>query len=131
MLYALDYHLSAAVWVGMIALAGLDAETGSVMLLYLEKAYERSYADLRDQNDLKRVIDQGAVRRVRPKMMTAAVILAGLAPLLWSEGAGADVMKRIAAPMVGGVISSVLMELMIYPVIFYLWKKRKMRAIFQ
>ena len=115
----------------MIALAGLDAETGSVMLLYLEKAYERSYADLRDQNDLKRVIDQGAVRRVRPKMMTAAVILAGLAPLLWSEGAGADVMKRIAAPMVGGVISSVLMELMIYPVIFYLWKKRKMRAIFQ
>jgi copper/silver efflux system protein len=120
----LHYNLSVAVWVGIIALAGLDAETGVVMLLYLDIAYDqwvkngrmRSFTDLRD------AIYQGAVKRVRPKAMTACVIIAGLAPILWSHGTGADVMKRIATPMVGGVVTSTVMELLVYPAIFYLWR---------
>jgi Cu(I)/Ag(I) efflux system membrane protein CusA/SilA len=122
----LHYNLSVAVWVGLIALAGLDAETGVVMLLYLDLAYTdwlgrgrmRSLADLRD------AIYHGAVKRVRPKAMTACVIIGGLAPILWSHGAGADVMKRIATPMVGGVLTSTVMELMVYPAIFYAWRAR-------
>ncbi|HMY95706.1 MAG TPA: CusA/CzcA family heavy metal efflux RND transporter [Cyclobacteriaceae bacterium] len=129
-LYWLDYNLSMAVWVGMIALAGLDAETGVVMLLYLDQAYDaaKKSGGMKTHQDLITAIDHGAVKRVRPKIMTAAVIVAGLLPILWSHGAGSDVMKRIAAPMVGGVITSVLMELAVYPVIFYLWKKRNLRS---
>ncbi|MBU0991406.1 MAG: CusA/CzcA family heavy metal efflux RND transporter [Proteobacteria bacterium] len=124
-LYLLGYNLSIAVWVGIIALAGLDAETGVVMLLYLDIAYEEQKGKglMKTLSDLKQAIHNGAVQRVRPKIMTASVIIAGLVPIMWSHGAGADVMKRIAAPMIGGVISSVLMELLIYPVIYLMWKK--------
>jgi len=127
-LYFLGYNMSLAVWVGMIALAGLDAETGVVMLLYLEQAYSKAKAagQMVTLPNLYAAIDQGAVRRVRPKVMTASVILAGLFPILWSTGAGADVMKRIAAPMVGGVVTSVLMELAVYPAIYLLWKRREL-----
>ncbi len=125
LLYILGYNLSIAVWVGIIALAGLDAETGVVMLLYLDVAYDdrKRKGLLRTLQDLKDAIHHGAVQRVRPKIMTASVIIAGLLPIMWSHGAGADVMKRIAAPMIGGVVSSVLMELLIYPVIYFLWKR--------
>jgi len=124
-LYLAHFQISVAVWVGLIALAGLDAETGVVMLLYLDNAWETTKADGR-QNlaGLLAAIDHGAVRRVRPKVMTASVILAGLFPILLSNGTGSDVMKRIAAPMVGGVLTSVAMELCVYPAIFLLWKKR-------
>lgn len=128
-LYLLGYNLSLAVWVGMIALAGLDAETGVIMLLYLDQAWESAKARGKALTwaDLREAIDHGAVRRVRPKVMTASVILAGLIPILWSQGAGSDVMKRIAAPMVGGVVTSVLMELVAYPALFYLWKRRGLK----
>jgi Cu(I)/Ag(I) efflux system membrane protein CusA/SilA len=130
MLYLAGYNMSVAVWVGIIALAGLDAETGVVMLLYLDIAYEewRSTGRLRSPADLRDAIYHGAVKRVRPKAMTAAVIIAGLLPILWSHGSGADVMKRIAMPMVGGVVTSTLMELMVYPAIFFLWRKRSLTA---
>jgi copper/silver efflux system protein len=126
----LNYNLSVAVWVGIIALAGLDAETGVVMLLYLDLAYDRWKREGRMQrlSDLRDAIYDGAVKRVRPKAMTAAVIIAGLAPILWSHGTGADVMKRIATPMIGGVITSTLMELLVYPAIFYLWRSRPLRV---
>ena len=125
-LYLLDYNLSVAVWVGIIALAGLDAETGVVMLLYLDLAYEKwkKEGKLLTVIDLRDAIYHGAVKRVRPKAMTACVIIAGLMPILWSHGAGADVMKRIATPMVGGVITSTLMELLVYPAIYFLWRSR-------
>jgi Cu(I)/Ag(I) efflux system membrane protein CusA/SilA len=124
LLYILGYNLSIAVWVGIIALAGLDAETGVVMLLYLDVAYDewKKKGLMRGIKDLKDAIHHGAVKRVRPKVMTASVIIAGLLPIMWSHGTGADVMKRIAAPMVGGVVTSVMMELAVYPVIYFLWK---------
>jgi Cu(I)/Ag(I) efflux system membrane protein CusA/SilA len=127
LLHLLGYNLSLAAWLGMIALAGLDAETGVVMLLYLDRAVE-SFAvsgRLRGITDLKDAIRHGAVQRVRPKIMTACVILAGLVPILWSHGTGSDVMKRIAAPMVGGVVTSVLIELAVYPALYLLWQRRK------
>ncbi|MEW5976376.1 MAG: CusA/CzcA family heavy metal efflux RND transporter [Acidobacteriota bacterium] len=126
LLYLLDYNMSIAVWVGMIALAGLDAETGVVMLLYLDVAYDnfKKRGVLNNRNDLADAIYDGAVKRVRPKVMTISVIVAGLLPILWSHGAGADVMKRIATPMVGGVVTSGVMELLIYPIIFYFWRSR-------
>jgi Cu(I)/Ag(I) efflux system membrane protein CusA/SilA len=122
----LGYNMSVAVWVGIIALAGLDAETGVVMLLYLDIAHAQWIKDgkMRNLTDLRDAIYHGAVKRVRPKAMTACVIIAGLAPILWSHGAGADVMKRIATPMVGGVVTSTLMELLVYPAIYYLWRSR-------
>ena len=122
----LHYNLSVAVWVGIIALAGLDAETGVVMLLYLDLAYESWIKNgrMRNVTDLRDAIYHGAVKRVRPKAMTACVIIAGLAPILWSHGAGADVMKRIATPMMGGVVTSTIMELLVYPAIFFLWRSR-------
>jgi Cu(I)/Ag(I) efflux system membrane protein CusA/SilA len=125
-IYWLGYNMSVAVWVGIIALAGLDAETGVVMLLYLDLAYDQwiRIGRMRSVTDLRDAIYHGAVKRVRPKAMTACVIIAGLAPILWSHGAGADVMKRIATPMVGGVVTSTLMELLVYPAIFYLWRSR-------
>ena len=124
LLYLLGYNLSVAVWVGIIALAGVDAETGVVMLLYLDHAYEKSRTAgrMRNMADLQEAVEDGAVKRIRPKMMTVLAILLGLLPIMWSHGAGADVMKRIAAPMVGGVVTSFLLELLIYPVIFILWK---------
>jgi len=127
-IYLLGYNLSVAVWVGIIALAGLDAETGVVMLLYLDLAYEqwKNNGIMRNVDDLRDAIYHGAVKRVRPKAMTAAVIIAGLTPILWSHGAGADVMKRIATPMVGGVITSTLMELLVYPAIFFIWRSRRL-----
>ena len=128
-LYFLGYNLSIAVWVGIIALAGLDAETGVVMLLYLDHAYDewKGKGLMRGLSDLKEAIHYGAVKRVRPKIMTASVIIAGLLPIMWSHGSGADVMKRIAAPMVGGVVTSVLLELAVYPVIYFLWKSWTLR----
>jgi Cu(I)/Ag(I) efflux system membrane protein CusA/SilA len=128
-IYLLHYNLSVAVWVGIIALAGLDAETGVVMLLYLDLAYDewKKKGLMRQASDLRDAIYHGAVRRVRPKAMTACVIIAGLAPILWSHGTGADVMKRIATPMVGGVVTSTLMELLVYPAIFFLWRSRSLK----
>ena len=128
-LYLLDYNMSIAVWVGIIALAGLDAETGVIMLLYLDLAYEQWQKNGRmvTLGDLKQAIHHGAVKRIRPKVMTITVIIAGLLPIMWSHGAGADVMKRIAAPMVGGVVTSGIMELLVYPVIFYLWRGRRLK----
>jgi Cu(I)/Ag(I) efflux system membrane protein CusA/SilA len=124
LLYLLDYNFSIAVWVGMIALAGLDAETGVVMLLYLDVAFENAKKNglMRTLADLREAIYEGAVRRIRPKVMTVGTTFVGLLPIMWSAGTGADVMKRIAAPMVGGLFTSLLLELTVYPVIYYLWK---------
>jgi len=128
-LYFLNYNLSIAVWVGMIALAGLDAETGVVMLLYLDLSYEqwKKEGKMNTVEDLKDSIMHGAVKRIRPKLMTVGVILAGLIPIMFSHGAGSDVMKRIAAPMIGGVITSEILELTIYPAIYLIWKGRKFK----
>ena len=126
LLDVLGYHLSVAVWVGIIALAGVDAETGVVMLLYLDVAYERERRQgrMNSLQDLEKAVLEGAVQRVRPKMMTVMAILMGLLPIMWSSMSevGADVMKRIAAPMVGGVITSFILELLIYPAIYTIWK---------
>lgn len=128
LLYLLNYNMSIAVWVGIIALAGLDAETGVVMLLYLDLAYEKWKKDglLKAKSDLKDAVMFGAVKRIRPKIMTVSVILAGLIPIMFSSGTGADVMKRIAAPMVGGVITSTILELIIYPAIYMIWRGRSL-----
>jgi Cu(I)/Ag(I) efflux system membrane protein CusA/SilA len=130
LLFALDYHLSVAVWVGVIALAGLDAQTGVVMLLYLTLAHRRRAAEgrLAGAADLEDAIVEGAAGRIRPKLMTVVAMIAGLLPLLWSDGVGADVMKRIAAPMVGGLVTSFALELLVYPALFALWKGRALRA---
>ncbi len=130
LLWALDYNLSVAVWVGLIALAGLDAETGVVMLLYLKLAWRRrsEEGDLRSFDDLREAIVEGAAQRIRPKLMTVLTTMFGLMPMMLSSGAGADVMKRIAAPMVGGVVTSFLLELTVYPAIFALWKRRGLQA---
>lgn len=126
LLYLLDYHLSVAVWVGLIALAGLDAETGVVMLLYLTLAHDRRRREgtLRTESDLRETIVDGAAKRLRPKLMTVATMIIGLVPVMWSTDAGADVMKRIAAPMVGGLVTSFILELTVYPAIFAAWKRR-------
>jgi Cu(I)/Ag(I) efflux system membrane protein CusA/SilA len=129
-LYLLGYNMSVAVWVGLIALAGLDAETGVVMLLYLDHAWEKYRAEGRmaSMDDLYAAVKEGAVQRIRPKVMTVCAILFGLLPIMWSPAwqAGADVMKRIAAPMIGGVITSAILELLIYPVIFVMWRRRSL-----
>jgi Cu(I)/Ag(I) efflux system membrane protein CusA/SilA len=129
LLWALGYHLSLAVWVGMIALAGLDAETGLVMLLYLDNSYERfkTQGRMRNKDDLWHAVHDGAVKRIRPKTMTVAAAFIGLVPLLWATGTGADVMRRLAAPMLGGLFTSFLMELLIYPIIFFIAKGIVMR----
>jgi Cu(I)/Ag(I) efflux system membrane protein CusA/SilA len=127
-LYLLNYNMSIAVWVGIIALAGLDAETGVIMLLYLDLAYDKWKKEglLKTKSDLQDAIMFGAVKRIRPKIMTVSVILAGLVPIMFSHGTGADVMKRIAAPMVGGVITSTILELIIYPAIYMIWRSREL-----
>ena len=122
LLSLLGYNLSVAVWVGLIALAGLDAETGIVMLLYLDLSWKERRPQTRDE--AREAVVHGAVKRIRPKMMTVATILAGLLPVLWSQGPGADVMKRIAAPMVGGVVTSAVLELVVYPALYLIWKGR-------
>ena len=126
-LVALDYNLSIAAWVGMIALLGLDAETGVFMLMYLDIAYSdrEKRGAMNTTKDLHDAVIEGAVHRVRPKLMTVMALFMGLIPIMWSLGAGADVMKRIAAPMIGGLFTSFLLELLIYPVIFYMWKEKE------
>jgi Cu(I)/Ag(I) efflux system membrane protein CusA/SilA len=126
LLYLLDYNMSVAVWVGLIALAGLDAETGVIMLLYLTLSHRRWKEEgrLRTAADLRDAIVEGAAQRIRPKLMTVLTTMIGLVPVLWSTGTGADVMKRIAAPMVGGLVTSFLLELTVYPALFALWKSR-------
>jgi Cu(I)/Ag(I) efflux system membrane protein CusA/SilA len=123
-LYILNYNMSIAVWVGLIALLGVDAETAVFMLLYLDLAYHDAIkkGQMRSWDDLREAIVVGAVKRLRPKVMTVACMLFGLLPIMWSVGSGADVMKRIAAPMIGGIITSFLMELIIYPPVFAIWK---------
>jgi Cu(I)/Ag(I) efflux system membrane protein CusA/SilA len=125
LLYFMGYHLSLAVAVGLIALAGLDAETGVVMLLYLETSFARftSEGRMRNRDDLWHAIHDGAVKRIRPKMMTVMAAGLGLLPLLWASGAGADTMRRLAVPMIGGLTTSFIMELLIYPAIYYTAKK--------
>jgi Cu(I)/Ag(I) efflux system membrane protein CusA/SilA len=123
-LYLLHYNMSIAVWVGLIALMGVDAETAVFMLLYLDLAYHEAIekGGMRSWDDLREAIVHGAVKRLRPKVMTVACMVFGLLPIMWSSGAGADVMKRIAAPMLGGILTSFLMELVVYPPIFAIWK---------
>jgi len=127
LLYLLGYNMSVAVWVGLIALAGLDAETGVIMLLYLDHAWEkfRAQGRMNSVSDLRAAVIEGAVNRVRPKIMTICAILFGLLPIMWSPTtqSGADVMKRIAAPMIGGVVTSGILELLLYPVIYMLWRR--------
>jgi Cu(I)/Ag(I) efflux system membrane protein CusA/SilA len=129
LLYLLGYNMSIGVWVGLIALMGVDAETGVFMLLYLDLAFEEARREGRMRNlaDLQAAIIHGAVKRIRPKFMTVATMFVGLAPIMWSTGTGADVMKRIAAPMVGGIFTSFLLELVVYPAIYEVWKWRSVK----
>lgn len=123
-LYLLGYNMSVGVWVGLIALLGVDAETGVFMLLYLDLAYEQARREgrLRSLQELQEAIFQGAVKRLRPKFMTMAAAFLGLAPIMWSTGAGSEMMKHIAAPMIGGIITSFLLELVVYPAVYQIWK---------
>jgi Cu(I)/Ag(I) efflux system membrane protein CusA/SilA len=124
LLSLLGYNMSVGVWVGLIALLGVDAGTGVFMLLYLDIAYEQARREgrLRSLDELRKAILEGAVKRLRPKFMTTATMFLGLVPIMWSTGTGADVMKRIAAPMVGGIFTSFLLELLVYPAIYEIWK---------
>jgi Cu(I)/Ag(I) efflux system membrane protein CusA/SilA len=124
LLWILGYNVSIAVWVGMIALMGLDAETGVFMLLFLDLAYHDAVEKkkMKTEEDLEEAIIHGAVKRVRPKMMTVMAAFMGLIPIMWATGAGSDVMKRIAAPMIGGLFTSFILELLVYPVIYAIWK---------
>lgn len=128
LLYVLGYHMSIAVWVGLIALMGLDAETGIFMLLFLDLAHDEARREerLKSEGDLIEAIVHGAVKRVRPKIMTVTCLFMGLLPIMWSMGTGADMMKRVAAPMVGGLATSFMMELLVYPAIYFLWKRREL-----
>jgi len=130
-LYSLDYNLSIAVWVGMIALAGLAAEMGVLMMLYLDLSYQKYKNDNRLQTkaDLAESIVAGASQRIRPMLMTSLASFIGLLPILWSTGAGSDVMKRIAAPMVGGIVSSLFIVLLLFPVVYFYWKGRGLRKL--
>ncbi len=129
LLYLLSYNTSVAVWIGFIALAGVAAETGVVMIVYLDEVYDRRRAEgtMLTHRDLYDAIIEGAVMRVRPKMMTVTAIIAGLLPIMWSHGTGADVMKRIAAPMVGGMVTSTILTLIVIPVIYEMWRGWQMR----
>jgi Cu(I)/Ag(I) efflux system membrane protein CusA/SilA len=127
-LWLAGYNVSVAVWVGFIALAGVAAETGVVMLLYLDEAWKerRAAGRLQTETDLVAAVREGAVDRLRPKVMTVATVILGLAPILWSHGTGADVMKRIAAPMVGGMLTSTALTLVVIPALYLLWKRRSL-----
>ncbi len=124
LLYLLGYNMSIGVWVGLIALLGVDAGTGVFMLLYLDLAYEKARKEgkLRNLADLRAAVMEGAVKRIRPKFMTVATMFVGLLPIMWSTGTGADVMKRIAAPMIGGILTSFILELVVYPAVYEVWK---------
>jgi Cu(I)/Ag(I) efflux system membrane protein CusA/SilA len=128
LMYLLGYQMSVAVWVGLIALLGLDAETGVFMLLYLDLAYEQARKEgrMRTRADLDQAIMAGAAKRLRPKFMTFATAFLGLLPIMWATGTGSDVMKRIAAPMVGGLLTSFVLELVVYPAIYQKWMRRKL-----
>ena len=129
-LWLAGYNTSVAVWVGFIALAGVAAETGVVMLIYLDEAYERRRAaGTPSRSDVADAVREGAVDRLRPKLMTVLTIILGLTPILWSSGTGADVMKRIAAPMVGGMVTSTLLTLVVLPAVYLLWRRRQIRAL--
>ena len=119
--------MSIAVWVGLIALMGLDAETGVFMLLFLDLSVEdfRKRGALKTREDVIEAIVHGAVKRVRPKAMTVCAAMLGLLPIMWSTGTGADLMKRIAAPMIGGLVTSFMLELLVYPAIYLLWMQRQ------
>jgi Cu(I)/Ag(I) efflux system membrane protein CusA/SilA len=123
-LYLLGYNMSIGVWVGLIALMGVDAETAVFMLLYLDLAHDQAKKEgkLHTLGDLQAAIMHGAVKRIRPKFMTVACMFTGLLPIMWSAGAGADVMRRIAAPMIGGIFTSFILELVVYPAIYEVWK---------
>jgi len=125
-LHLLGYNMSVGVWVGLIALLGVDAETGVFMLLYLDIAYEQAKKEgrLRNLEELRAAIMEGAVKRLRPKFMTVTTTFIGLVPIMWAVGAGADTMKRIAAPMVGGILTSFLLELLVYPAVYQVWRWR-------
>ncbi|TDY68393.1 LOW QUALITY PROTEIN: Cu(I)/Ag(I) efflux system membrane protein CusA/SilA [Leptospira meyeri] len=127
LLFVLDYQISVAVWVGIIALLGLDAETGVFMLMYLDLSFEKHKIQNPDMNisELKLAIIEGAVHRIRPKMMTVLSGFIGLLPIMWATGSGSDLMKRIAAPMVGGLVTSFVLELLVYPAIYFLWKQKE------
>ena len=126
LLWALGYNVSIAVWVGLIALLGLDAETGVFMLLFLDLSIDEAKArgQLNTTGDLVEAIIHGAVKRVRPKAMTVTAAFMGLLPIMWSTGAGSDLMKRVAAPMVGGLVTSFALELLVYPAVYFLWHRR-------
>ncbi|MGB9601250.1 MAG: efflux RND transporter permease subunit, partial [Limisphaerales bacterium] len=130
-LYLMGYHLSIAVWVGIIALAGLAAQTGTVMIIYLDEAYNlwKEAGKMKTQYDLFEAITYGAVQRVRPKLMTVSMIIIGLVPALWAEGAGAEAIQRIAAPMVGGLITSTVLTLEIVPAIYSIWRGRSVQWV--
>jgi len=130
-LYLLGYNMSIGVWVGLIALVGVDAETGVFMLLYLDLAYTqaRDEGRLRSLDELRQAIMDGAVKRLRPKVMTVATMFIGLLPIMWAAGTGSDVMKRIAAPMIGGILTSFLLELLVYPPLYQLWKSRALPLV--
>ncbi|MEO8325791.1 MAG: efflux RND transporter permease subunit, partial [Nitrospirota bacterium] len=123
-LYMLHYDMSVAVWVGIIALVGVAAETGVVMIVYLDEVHDRYVREGRmtTQQDARDAVMEGAVERVRPKIMTVVAIMAGLFPIMWSSGTGADVMKRIAAPMIGGMVSSTVLTLLVIPAIYLIWR---------
>jgi Cu(I)/Ag(I) efflux system membrane protein CusA/SilA len=129
MVYALGYNLSIAVWLGIIALLGIDAETGVFMLLYLDLAYEKAMRETKPltRRRLYEAIVEGAATRLRPKLMTVATMSIGLVPILWSSGTGSEIMKRIAAPMVGGIVTSLLLELLVYPAVYALWRERALQ----
>jgi Cu(I)/Ag(I) efflux system membrane protein CusA/SilA len=129
-IWALGYNWSVAVAIGFVALAGVAAETGVIMLIYLDHAWRDRVTPgvVPTLRDLYAAVVEGAVERVRPKMMTVTAIMAGLLPILWGSGAGASVMKRIAAPMVGGMISSTILTLVVIPAIYSLWKEREVRV---
>jgi Cu(I)/Ag(I) efflux system membrane protein CusA/SilA len=129
MVYALDYNLSIAVWLGIIALLGIDAETGVFMLLYLDLAYEKARREPAAMtiSRLQEAIVEGSARRLRPKLMTFATMSIGLVPVLWATGTGSEIMKRIAAPMVGGIVTSFLLELLVYPAVYLVWRGSALR----
>jgi Cu(I)/Ag(I) efflux system membrane protein CusA/SilA len=131
LLYLLEYNLSVAVGVGAIALAGVAAEIGVIMLTYLDNAYnDRKYHNkMNSLDDLKQAIMEGSAQRIRPIFMTVCAIIAGLLPIMWGTGTGATVMKRIAAPMVGGMVSATLLSLIVLPVIYYLWRSREVKKL--
>ncbi|MBA3968209.1 MAG: efflux RND transporter permease subunit, partial [Nitrospirales bacterium] len=128
--YFLNYDLSIAVWIGMIALAGVAAETGVIMIIFLDEACARRQGENRLQTlmDLREAILEGAVLRVRPKIMTASAIMLGLLPIMWSQGTGADVMKRIAAPMIGGMVTATVLTLLVIPAIYFIWRSRSLKS---